>query len=267
MTDQIPEIDAVGGDGSRTGRALEGKTAIVTGAGAGLGRGIARLFANEGARVIVADRSADGGEVTVRSIKSEGGQAIFLQGDVTDPSYHSALVDLAHRSFGRLDIAVNNAGIALPPTPLIDVPLDTWTRIIEVNLSGVFYAVRAQIPAMIETGGGAIVNMASAAGLRAVCGTSPYVASKHGLIGLTKNIAAEYAEQGIRANAIAPGFIDTQLSNHFPPEQRVKLASVAPMNRLGRITEVAELALFLASDRSSFITGDCIAVDGGTLAQ
>ena len=267
MTDQSFEIDPVGPHGSRAVRVLEGKTAIVTGAGAGIGRGIARLFANEGANVIVADRSSDDGEATVRAITSEGGQATFLQGDVTDPNYHSALVDLACSSFGQLDIAVNNAGISLPPTPLVEVPLDTWARIIEVNLTGAFYAVRAQIPAMIETGGGAIVNMASAAGLRAVRGTSPYVASKHGLIGLTKNIAAEYAEQGIRANAIAPGFIDTQLSNTFPPEQRANLASVAPMNRLGRITEVAELALFLANDRSSFITGDCIAVDGGTLAQ
>lgn len=266
MTNQNLEIDP-SSDGSRLGRLLEDKTAIVSGAGAGIGRGIAQLFANEGANVIVADRSANDGEDTVRAIMSEGGRAIFLEGDVTDPNYHSALVDLAHRSFGSLDIAVNNAGIALPPTPLIDVPIDTWTRILQVNLTGVFLAVRAQIPAMIETGGGAIVNMASAAGLRAVRGTSPYVASKHGLIGLTKNIAAEYAEQGIRANAIAPGFIDTQLSNTFPPEQRAKLASIAPMNRLGRINEVAELALFLASDRSSFITGDCIAVDGGTLAQ
>ena len=176
-------------------------------------------------------------------------------------------MELAKSSYGQLDIAINNAGIALAPTPLADVPLQTWDHVIAVNLSGVFYAVRAQIPAMIAAGGGAIVNMASVAGMKAVRGTSPYVASKHGLIGLTKNIAVEYARQGIRANAVGPGFIDTQLSNHFPPEERAKLAAYHPMDRLGRVEEVAELVLFLSSSRSSFITGSCVPIDGGTQAQ
>lgn len=246
---------------------LEGKTAIVTGAGSGIGRGIAILCAREGANVIIADRSREAGEETAEAIEADGGQTSFVQGDVTDPDYHLALVELAKSRYGQLDIAINNAGITLAPTPLADVPLETWDQIIAVNLSGVFYAVRAQIPAMIAAGGGAIVNMASAAGMKAFRGTSAYVASKHGLIGLTKSIAVEYAEQGIRANAAGPGFIDTQLSNHFPPEERAKLAAYHPMNRLGRVEEVAELVLFLASPKASFISGTCVPIDGGTLAQ
>lgn len=249
------------------GRLLEGKTAIVTGAGSGIGRGIARLFAREGANVVVADLSLEACGKTVAAIQGEGGRAIFVEGNVRCPDHHAALVAAAKARYGRLDIAVNSAGISLAPTPVAQVPLGTWDEIVEVNLSGAFYAARAQIPAMLEAGGGAMVNIASAAGVRGVPGLSPYVASKHGLVGLTRTIAVEYAGQGIRANAIAPGFIDTPLGNHFPPEELAKLASRHPMNRLGRVEEVAELALFLASPRSSFITGACVPIDGGILAQ
>jgi NAD(P)-dependent dehydrogenase (short-subunit alcohol dehydrogenase family) len=248
-------------------RLLEGKTAIVTGAGSGIGRGIALLFAREGANVVVADLRLEACGETAAAIKAEGGTAFFVEGDVRCPNYHAALVAAARASYGRLDIAVNNAGISLAPTPVAEVPLGTWDEIIEVNLSAVFYAVRAQIPAMLQAGGGVIVNMASAAGLRGVPGISPYVAAKHGVVGLTKTIAVEYAQQGIRANAVAPGFIDTPFSNHFSPEERARLAARHPMNRLGEVVEVAELALFLASSRSSFITGACVAIDGGIMAQ
>lgn len=248
-------------------RQLEGKTAIVTGAGSGIGRGIARLFAREGANVVVADLGLAACGETVAAIQAAGGAAIFVEGNVRCPDHHAALVAAAKARFGRLDIAVNCAGISLPPTPVAQVPLGTWDEIVDVNLTGIFYAARAQIPAMLEAGGGVMVNIASAAGVRGVPGLSPYVASKHGLIGLTRTIAVEYAGQGIRANAIAPGFIDTPLGGHFPPEERARLASRHPMNRLGRVEEVAELALFLASHRSSFITGACVPIDGGILAQ
>lgn len=248
-------------------RLLEGKTAIVTGAGSGIGRGIARLFAREGANVVVADLRLEACGETVAAIQAEGGAAIFVEGDVRCPDHHAALVAAAKARFGRLDIAVNSAGISLAPTPLTQVPLGTWDEVVDLNLSGVFYAARAQIPAMLEAGGGAMVNIASAAGVRGVPGLSPYVASKHGLVGLTRTIAVEYAAQDIRANAIAPGFIDTPLSNHFSAEERTRLASRHPMNRLGRVEEVAELALFLAGPRSSFITGACVPIDGGILAQ
>jgi NAD(P)-dependent dehydrogenase (short-subunit alcohol dehydrogenase family) len=245
---------------------LIGKTAIVTGAGSGIGRGIATLFAREGANVVLADRNAEVGEKTTSEIEADGGNAIFLQGDVTNPDYHRHLVTLAKWTFGHLDIAINNAGISLPPTPVADISVETWDRIVSVDLSGVFYAVRAQIPAMLEAGGGTIVNIASAAGLVAMPGIGAYVAAKHGVVGLTKSVAVEYGQQGIRANAIAPGFIDTPLSRHFPPEQRARLAAYAPMNRLGSVDEVAMLALFLAGAASSFVTGAAIPIDGGTVA-
>lgn len=252
----------------RFGRRLEGRTAIVTGAGSGIGRGIALLFAREGANVVVADLSIRACGETVAAIQAEGGRAFFIEGDIRSPDHHATLVAAARAGYGRLDIAVNNAGgTSLAPTPAAQVPLGTWDEVTDVNLSGVFYAARAQIPAMLEAGGGAMVNIAGAAGVRGVPAPSPWVGGKHGLVGLTRTIALEYAGQGIRANAIAPGFIDMPLGNHFSFEDRARLASRHPINRLGRVEEVAELALFLASSRSSFITGACVPIDGGILAQ
>ena len=245
---------------------LRDKTAIVTGGGSGLGRGISLLFAKEGANVIVADLSIDGGRETVAAIEADGGRASFVQGDVTNPQYHLDLVAAARSRYGTLDIAVNNAGISSPPTPLAEISLESWDRIIAVNLSGVFYAVRAQIPAMLEGGGGVIVNMASVAGAKALPAVAHYTASKHGLVGLTKSIAVEYAKHGIRANSVGPGFIKTPLVNNFPPEERANLAAVHPMGRMGEVEEVAQLVLWLASPRSSFVTGAFVPVNGGTLA-
>ncbi|MER2514368.1 MAG: SDR family NAD(P)-dependent oxidoreductase [Nitrosomonas ureae] len=246
---------------------LENQTAIVTGAGAGLGRGIALAFAREGARLVLADISPESGQEILDAIRAAGGTAIFVPGDVADPDYHLDLVAQAKAKFGRLDIAVNNAGISHDMAPVADIPIETWNRVIAIDLSGVFYGVRAQIPALLEAGGGAIVNMASVGGTVGSPGLAPYCSAKHGVIGLTKTIALDYAERGIRANAVGPGFIKTDLINFFPPEERAKLDAIQPIGRMGEVHEVAELVLWLASPKSSFVTGAFYPVDGGTLAR
>lgn len=248
-------------------RQLEGKTAIVTGAGSGIGRAVALLFAHEGANVVVADPSLEACGETVAAIQAEGGQAFFVEGDARCPIHHEALVAAARAGYGRLDVAVNDAGVTPPPGRAAEWPIAGWNGKVDLDLPGVFYATRAQIPAILQAGGGTIVNISSAAGGRRVSGPSPGVPDSHGVVGLTRAIAAQYAGQGVRANAIAPGFIDTPLGNYFTRAERSQLASRHPMNRLGRVEEVAELALFLASSRSSFITGACVPIDGGIPAQ
>lgn len=246
---------------------LENKTAIVTGGGSGLGRGIAIKLAEEGANVVIADISEKGGTATVDAIRNSGGKATLVVGDVSDPEYHVGLVNRTKELYGRLDIAVNNAGISHEFLPAAEIPLEVWDRVIRINLSGVFYGARVQIPAMIENGGGVLVNMSSIAGSIGFPGLTPYTAAKHGVVGLTKNIAVDYAKQGIRANAVGPGFIKTDLIDYVPAAQRAVLEDVHAMGRLGEVNEVAELVLFLASPRSSFITGAYYPVDGGMLAR
>lgn len=246
---------------------LENKTAIVTGAGSGLGRGIALKLAEEGANVVIADIDEKGGNGTIEAIRALGRKAILVTGDVSDPEYHVEVIARTKEAYGRLDIAVNNAGISHDFAPTAEIPVETWDRVLRINLSGMFYGVRVQIPAMLEAGGGVMVNMASVAGAAGVPGLSPYTAAKHGVVGLTKNVALEYATQGIRANAVGPTYINTDLVNYVPAEQRAELANVQPMGRLGEVEEVAELVLFLTSPRSSFITGAYYPIDGGVLAR
>jgi NAD(P)-dependent dehydrogenase (short-subunit alcohol dehydrogenase family) len=247
---------------------LENKVAIVTGAGSGIGKAIAILYAAEGAKVVVTDVDEQGGSATVTEIKSAGGHAIFFKADTSKPEDSENTVKAAVTTFGGLHIAVNNAGIAGPISPLADYPIDGWNKVISINLSGVFYGMRYQIPALLASGGGSIVNMASILGKVGTQGSSAYVSAKHGVVGLTEAAAIEYAQHNIRINSIGPGYIVTPLLTNALDEPTTKyIAGLHPMNRLGTAEEVAHLALFLNSDKASFITGSYYNVDGGYLAQ
>lgn len=250
---------------------LKGKSALVTGGGSGIGRAIALAYAREGANVLVADINAEGGQGTVESIRSAGGNGVFQFLDVTRAEDHQNAIALAEKTFGGLHVACNNAGISIGPSgvyqPLVDVDLADWLRILEVNLTGVFHGMRAQIPALLKAGGGAVVNVASIMSQVARSGLSPYVASKHGVVGLTRATAIEYASQGIRVNAVGPGYIDTPILERRDAATREVLKGLHPIGRLGRPEEVAEAVLWLSSPRASFVTGAYYPVDGGFLAQ
>lgn len=247
---------------------LNDKVAIVTGAGSGIGRAIAYAYAGAGARVIVSDLMEAGGHETVNEIKERGGTAHFMKADVSKPADNEALVKAAVSQFGALHIAANNAGVGGAAAPTGEYPADSWDTVIAVNLSGVFYGMRYQIPAMLASGGGAIVNIASILGQVGFRGSPAYVAAKHGVVGLTQTAAIEYAQQGIRINSVGPGFIRTPLlENNMDEKTLQQIAAMHPMNRLGTVEEVADLVLWLSSGGASFVTGTYIAVDGGYLAQ
>lgn len=249
-------------------RELDKKVAIVTGAGSGIGREIALAFGAQGARVVVSDIDEAGGQETVRQLLARDQRAIFVKADTSRPADSEALVKAAVKEFGGLHVAVNNAGIGGPSAPVGEYPIEGWDKVIAVNLSGVFYGMRYQIPAMLQAGGGAIVNIASILGQVGFRNSAAYVAAKHGVVGLTKNAALEYGPQKVRVNAIGPGFIKTPLlEKNLTPEAMKGLASMHALGRLGESPEVAELALWLSSDRASFVTGGYYAVDGGYLAQ
>lgn len=247
---------------------LQNKVAIVTGASSGIGRAVALAFAREGVKVVVSDVARDGGEETVRLIKEQGGEAIFVPCDVSQSAQVEALVKRAVETFGRLDFACNNAGIGGEAAQTADYSVDGWNKVIGVNLSGVFYGMKYQIPEMLKQGGGVIVNMASILGWVGFATAPAYVAAKHGVIGLTKTAAIEYAKQGIRAVTVCPAFIHTPMvDDGMPSDVLEQLASAHPVGRLGTPEEVAELVVFLCSDSASFITGSPFLVDGGYVAQ
>ncbi|SNY59129.1 SDR family NAD(P)-dependent oxidoreductase [Paractinoplanes atraurantiacus] len=245
-------------------REFEGKVALVTGGGSGIGEATALLLAERCAKVLVADWDAEAAE---RVAKRIGDAAVPYVVDVSDAQGCAAMVHAAVEAFGRLDVAVNNAGVGGPQAPTGDYPLDGWERVIGVNLNGVFYSMRAEIPAMLATGGGAIVNMASILGSVGFGMAVAYVAAKHGVVGMTKSAAIEYAKQGIRINSVGPGFIDTPLLATADPEIIAGVSALHPLGRLGRSEEVAELVAFLASDKASNITGSYLLTDGGYTAQ
>lgn len=246
---------------------LTEKVALVTGAGSGIGREAALLYAKNGAHVIVSDMNEAGGLETVDKIKAVGGDARFIKADVSSPEENERLVAKTLEAYKVLDIACNNAGIGGESNPVGDMSIEGWKKVIDINLNGVFYGMHYQIPAMLTQGKGAIVNIASILGQVGFMNSSAYVAAKHGVVGLTKNAALEYSAKGIRINSVGPAFIKTPLLNQLDEATMNMLVSLHPIGRLGDPKEVAELIVWLSSDKASFVTGSYYAIDGGYLSQ
>lgn len=243
---------------------LKDKVAIVTGAGSGIGKAIAELYAKEGAKVVVSDINEQHGNEVAELIKNQGGEAFFVKADSGSAEDNQKLVQTTVEKYGRLDIACNNAGIGGPAQKTGEYDIEGWNKVINVNLNGVFYGCRYQIEQMLKNGGGNIVNIASIHGTVAAPLSSAYTATKHAVVGLTKNIAAEYAQQNIRCNVVGPGYILTPLLEaNLDEAAKNAMAAKAPINRLGKSEEIAELVLFLSSDKSSFTTGAYYIADGG----
>jgi NAD(P)-dependent dehydrogenase (short-subunit alcohol dehydrogenase family) len=251
---------------------LEGKTALITGAGRGIGRATALLFAAEGARVVAADQMADGAAETVSLINKAGGQALAVTADVTKSGEVAAMVGAAISAFGRLDCAFNNAGIAGYQVDAAGKKTGEWSeeafdRMIAVNLKGVWLCMRAELEQMAKQGSGAIVNTASIAGLFGIPTSSAYVASKHGVVGLTRTAALEYAENGIRVNAVCPGFIETDMTKDTMARRGAQIMAGVPAKRMGAARDIAEMVCWLCSDRAAYVTGSTHTVDGGYTAS
>lgn len=249
-------------------KSLQNKVAIITGAGSGIGKAAAELLAEAGAQVVISDINEEHGNSAVQEIKQNGGDAFFVKADSSKPEDNEALVKQAIQQYGGLDIAVNNVGIGGPLVPTGEYPIDGWKKVIDINLNGVFYGMRYQIPAMLERGSGSIINISSIHGASGVRNSAAYAATKHGVIGLTRAAALEYSAKGIRINAVGPGYILTPLlQNTLDDAAREALVSLHPIGRLGESREIAEMILWLASSKASFATGAYYPVDGGYLAQ
>ncbi|NMH28695.1 SDR family NAD(P)-dependent oxidoreductase [Flavobacterium silvaticum] len=246
---------------------LKDKVAFVSGGGSGIGKATAVAYAREGAKVVVSDVNAEHGEQVASEIKNSGGEALFIKADASKAEDNKNLVAAIVEKYGRLDVAFNNAGIGGKPALTGEVEPADWDKVVALNLSGVFYACRYQLEQMDKQGGGVIVNMASIHGTVAAPMSSAYTATKHGVVGLTKNIAAEYGQKNIRCNAVGPGYIKTPLLDaNLDKAAMDGIAAKASMNRLGTPEEIADLVVFLSSDKSSFTTGSYFISDGGYTA-
>lgn len=249
---------------------LSGKVAVVTGAASGIGRESALAFARAGAKVVVSDVMVEGGEETVRMIEDAGGEAMFVACDVAQEADVKALIAKTVEAYGKLDFAHNNAGIEGMAGPCAECTEENWDKTIGINLKGVWWCAKYEIPEMLKNGGGVIVNTASVAGLVGFSGIPAYTASKHGVVGLTKSIALDYAKENIRCNAVCPGVIHTPMVDRFSggtQEGLDAMAAMQPVGRLGQPSEIADAVVYLCSDEASFITGAAIPVDGGFVAQ
>ena len=248
---------------------LEGKVSLITGGGSGIGKASALAFAREGSKVVVADVNVDGGDETVRLIQDTGGEATFVRADVSNASDVSAMLDHAVQTYNRLDCAFNNAGVSGGPGRIHEYAEDDWSRVLDINLTGVWLCLKYEIIQMLNQGGGAIVNTASVMGLVGGSRSPAYSATKHGVVGLTKTAAVDYAQSGIRVNAVCPGYIRTPMIEQgilLDPGGEERVVSRHPMHRLGTPEEVAETVVWLCSDAASFVTGHAMAVDGGYVA-